>query len=311
MEQNMMNIKPLLMAMGLTSAMSLQPATAAVNYFDWQGTFTFIDASGLVLADPGIPPKGNNQYQTPLSGTIAFDTLSGAGTASIVPFFYNNNPPSQPFEATSIELQAIGNGIGGPGTLVLGNMLFNWNGNVGIPVSMVWDASGFFTNGAVSAVPASDGSYVGVSVPGTGLGPGGEPGYLATGPVPIATTAWNTTNFCGTTCTGVSPSGVLPLIFDTASSYDYTANIGGSIGGSPMTAGPFIGNNINIDFTELTFTGSDPNASIYPNIIVCSPPPGGGSSSCPPQVPIPAAVWLFGSGLLTLVGFSRRRLVGD
>lgn len=281
------------------------PAQAGVASFDWTGVFTMLDGSGAALANTSIPAKGNNQYQTPVSGTMAFDTVTGAGTATLVPFdFFSGTAPA---EAVGIEMQAIGDGMGGPGTLVLGNMLFNWNGTNGIPVSLVLDAAGFFTNGASAAIPASDGTYVGATVPGTVTGPGGYAGYLGLGPVPMATTAWNTTNSaaCDAGCTGVSPSGVLPLVQDTAAnSNDYIANTGGTIGGNPMQAGPFAGSNANFDVTGLTSTGFDPNGSIAP---FCDFDPSGQLCAPPPAVPVPAAVWLFGSGLLGLVGVARRR----
>ena len=266
-----------------TGAVAFSTTTqAATNYFDWDGVFTMLDGAGAALANSSIPAKGNNQFQTPISGTMAFDTTTGAGTATLVPFFFFGG--IFPAEAVGIEMQAICDGAGGPGTLVLGNMLFNWNGTNGIPVSLVLDAAGFFTNGASAATPASDGTYVGATVPGTVTGPGGYAGYLGLGPVPMATTAYNTTNSiaCDAGCAGVSPSGLLPLVVDTAANAnDFTANTGGTIGGSPMQAGPFAGSSANFDVTALSFTGQ--------------------------EVPVPAAVWLFGSGLISLIGFARRK----
>ena len=49
-----------------------------------------------------------------------------------------------------------------------------------------------------------------------------------------------------------------------------------------MTTAPFPGQNAAFDFTSITAS----NASV---------------------IPVPAAVWLFGSGLLGLVGVARRR----
>jgi hypothetical protein len=293
------------------SAAVMAPAQAGVANFDWTGMFTMLDSAGAAMANSSIPAKGNNQYQTPISGTMSFDTVTGAGTATLVPFNFFSNDPTLPAEAVGINMQAIGDGMGGSGTLVLGNMLFNWNGNNGIPVSLVLDAEGFFTNGASAATPASDGTYVGATVPGTVNGPGGFAGYLGLGPIPIATTAWNTTSNCSRpgnvndgACMGLAPSGVLPMVFDNATNTnDYTANTGGNIGGNPFIDGPFTGSNANFDVVTLTPTSFDANGFIPPN---CDFDPSG-NLCAPPAVPVPAAVWLFGSGLLGLVGVARRR----
>jgi hypothetical protein len=54
------------------------------------------------------------------------------------------------------------------------------------------------------------------------------------------------------------------------------------VGGSPMDNGPFPGFNANFDITSVHVTSVS-------------------------TVPVPAAVWLFGSGLLGLVGVARRK----
>jgi hypothetical protein len=293
-------------ALGATAIAAAPVANAGVAYFDWSGMFTMLDSAGSALANTSIPAKGNNQYQTPVTGTMAFDDVTGAGTATLVPFQFFSGDPTLPAEAVGINMQAIGDGMGGAGTLVMGNMLFNWNGNNGIPVSLVLDAEGFFTGGVSAATPASDGTYVGATVPGTVVGPGGYAGYLGLGPVPIATTAWNTSFGAGCSpgaCVGNGTSGVLPMVFDTAANAnDFTPNTGGSIGGNPMADGPFQGSNANFDVISLTNTGYDANAVLPPN---CSFDPSG--QLCMPTVPVPAAVWLFGSGLLGLVGVARRK----
>jgi len=123
----------------------------------------------------------------------------------------------------------------------------------------------------------------------------------------MATTAWDTTANCDTVytgdCLGNTVSGVLPLVFDNAASPDYTANTGGSIGGSPIFDGPFSGFNFEFNITDMTLTDSDPHASIG---TFCDFDPTGGICTIS-AVPVPAAVWLFGSGLLTLFGFARTR----
>jgi len=302
------------------------PAQAGVTSFDWDGVFTMLTSDGSSLAfGPGDGSKGANQFQTPVSGTMQFDTVSGAGTATMEPFTLADNSPGLDFETVSIKMQSIGNGMGGSGTLILGNMLFNWNGNNGFPVSLVLDAAGFFAGSAnggfddgvldqadvatYGATPASDGTYVGENVPNTVVGPGGYAGYLGLGPVPIATTAWNTSPGAGCLvgdCQNVSPSGVLPLIMDTAVNVDdFIGNDGGTIGGSPMSDGPFQGSNVNLDILTMTATGFDANTTIAKN---CDFDPSGNLCGIPlGPVPVPAAVWLFGSGLLGLIGVARRK----
>ena len=308
--------KTILNAMISTVLVSSAPvAMATTMEFNWAGNLTILAPDGAGFADTSITAKGANQFQTPVSGTMAFDTFTGAGTATLVPFDFCSG--TAPFEASSFNVQAIGDGMGGAGTLVMGNMLFNWNGNNGIPVSIVMDAAGFFnaTNAmwadgtldqtdvaGIGAVPASDGTYVNSTW-----------GYLNVGPVPMATTEWNLTrsSSCATgvgNCMGVGTSGVLPLVADTAANTnEYAQGDGIGVGGVPMWDGPFTGFNINFDITSLTMTNPDPAAggiapfcSFEGNTgIICEP--------LAPPVPVPAAVWLFGSGLLGLVGVARRK----
>jgi hypothetical protein len=265
-------------------------ANAGVSTFNWNGMFTMLDGTGTALANTSITGRGANQYQTPITGTMLFDDVTGAGTATVDSFLFFNNPiPAAP---TGINFQAIGDGMGGAGTLVMGNMLFDWGGNVGIPVSIVLDAAGFYageyTSGGVnSATPASDGTYTGATF-----------GYLGLGPVPIATTAWNTTTNCtvGVDCVGNGVNGVLPLVQDLVPNIaDSTANTGGGgtytsggytlaigIGGTPMVDGPLPGNNANFDVTTMSFVSYDANAVLPPN---CNFDPSGNLCAPPPRYP--------------------------
>ena len=119
------------------------PASAATSEFNWSGMFTMLNGVGTPLVNPDVPGRGANQYQTPVTGTMSFDQSNGAGTATLNDFlFFGSTFPAQ---AVGINMQAIGDGMGGGGTLVLGNMLFNWGGSYGIPVSIVMDAAGFFS----------------------------------------------------------------------------------------------------------------------------------------------------------------------
>lgn len=270
-------------AMGVTTT----TASADVVDFSFNGLFTMLSSAGAPLQNTSAPfysdPTWGYGLRTQITGTMQFDTTTGTGTGTVAPFDFFNGGPAV---AQSIGFQAIGDGMGGPGTLVLGNMLFDWNGNNGIPVSIVMDAAGMFGAG-------STGFTVGQTIAGVGVLPasnGMKKGALPVGPVPIATTTWDTslvgaacTGTNGASCMGRNPSGGLPLIADTTVVSGYSpAQIGE--GGDPMIAGPFVGFNANFDVTSMTVTNVTPSA-----------------------VPVPAAVWLLGSGLIGLVGVARRK----
>ena len=238
-------------------------ASAATVTMTFNGVFTLGNAGGAPQVngdshDPaGIPGLGSQR--TPVSGTATFDTVSGAGSASINAFsFFGGGLAS----ATTVSFQAIGNGSGGPGTLVAGTMGFNWNGNTAIPVTAIFDAAGFFANVPAPGTTATIGTgCTGCATSSTANASVGSPASI--GAVPMAMTTFNTT--------GTTLSTLFPLVTD-------------GISGSPMTTAPFPGFNANFDFTSITATTAAVSA-----------------------VPVPAAVWLFGSGLMGLVGVARRR----
>ena len=312
-------------------------ANAAVSTFTWNGVFTMLEGSGAALENTSKPNgKAGNNYQTSITGTMAFDNTTGAGTATLVPFDFFSG--TEQAAAVGINMQAIGNGMGGAGTLVLGNMLFNWNGINGIPVSIVMDAAGFFASQDSNAVaaygdawadgtidqadnliantgatPASDGTYTNAIFT-----------YLDLGPAPMVTTQYNTTNSAacvngvdanyadnvGGGCMGVGTSGVLPLISEIGVPNPNDFNMSTptlsdlafeGIGGSPMQDGPFGGMSANFEILSLTMVNPDTGGAIAP---FCGFDPS--DQLCNP-VPVPAAVWLFGSGLLGLVGVARRK----
>ena len=305
-------------AVAAVLATATQGASATVLGFDWTGNFTMLDPNGAALSNPDAS-KGTNSFQTAVMGTMEFDTVTGAGTAVLVPFYFMS------VEAVGINMQAIGDGMGGAGSLIMGNMLFNWSGTNGIPASIVLDAAGFFgaTNAmwgdgvldqadvaGFGAVPASDGTYTDATY-----------GYLGVGAVPIATTEWDLTQAadCGTAansttfadgggCMSNGVSGVMPLVADTAeNTAEYAQGDGAGIGGIPMWDGPFVGNNANFDILSMTMIqieyGADftipANCDFGGDICVIVDDIG--------SVPVPAAVWLFGSGLLGLIAMARRK----
>jgi len=261
---------------------SLSPGNNALE-MDWNGILTVLDPNGNAVPSI-IYPKNANGYQTAVSGTMRFDILNGAGSATMAPFDFNGAPS----EVTSIRMQAIGDGYGGLGSLILTNMLVNWNGVVGSPVSVVMDGAGMFgqmdvgtfgtTVGQVSnqasvlgfgAIPASDDTYLFDSN-----------SYLNIGPVPISTTEWNLTAApdCGNAqnqtdfstgggCMNNGLSGLSPLIRDTrlnTNEFGYPNGDGSGIGGVPVWDGPTVGFNINLDIISMTIT--KPGVSSVPSL---------------------------------------------
>lgn len=272
-------------AIAITLISSFATVQASVITFHFTGRLTVVnpDASDIVpdAQNAGVfDPYG---YQTPITSTFTYDTSTGTGAAGsfIAPFDFFG------FEDTLIydmSMQRIDDT-----NLILGNMLVDWGPNIGLPVSMVWDASGLF--GALNL--ASGGLQVNDVISGTDLIRNGEviedvgsatpatDGFIAPfngytinqGPAPLAMTTWNTTPLCvPDACLGQAVTGGTPLIAD-------------NIAGSPMLNGPFPGMNINLDL------GSGNSLTVL-------------SVSA---VPLPPAIWLFGTGLLGFIGVSRRK----
>ena len=266
-----MNLKKTLLSAAVAGALTAAiaaPAQADVIDMSYSGLFTMLDPAGLVFQNKSMPyyydPTWGYGLRTQISGTMSFDTATGAGSGTVTPFNFANGGQAV---ASGIEFQSIGNG------LMLGNLNFDWNNGDTIVTQIVLDGSGLFaaigagvavndvydqawcgtTVGAPCALPASDGAL--------------PKGKYPIGPVPVATSSFNTAGQTGTTTT----IGQLSLGTDDG------------IGGSPMDNGAFPSYNANFDMTSVTIT------------------------AVTPAIPVPAAVWLFGSGLLGLVGVARRR----
>jgi len=252
-------------AAALTATMgmgAMATAHAATVTATFSGLFTMLDGSGNPVTNSSYPYYGDPTWgygkRTQITGGFTFDTATGAGTATVNDFQFFNAGPAH---AHNIVMQAIGDGSGGPGTLVAGKMLFDWNGNNNISVGLILDAAGLF--GGLGTCPTSGCTITGGALPASN---GMSKGKYPIGAAPMATTTFNTAYQNG---------GAFITGNDT-------------VGGSPMDNGPFPGFNANFDITSVTVTHIDT---------------GGGGN----PVPVPAAAWLFGSGLLGLAGVARRR----
>jgi len=256
-------------------------ASASIFSFTYTGAFTVQNSSGDPLINSDAQANAWYGARTAITGAYVYDDITTLGKVTTAAFSFFGAGLMQLASGTT---QGIGNGFSAPGNLMLGNFTYNWNGNSGVPVDLVWDASGFLdalsmgiSPGDVisgdklliggnpanaipiaSALPASDALTISGGGP-----PGGTPVGIPIGPTPMATTAFDLTG------------GALPLITDSS-----------GIGGSPQTSGPIPGFSISLDIGN---AGSLHLVSIAPS-----------------SVPVPAAVWLFGSGLLGLIGVARR-----
>ena len=255
-------------------------ANASVFNFTYTGVFTLLDPAGDLVLNTDATTNSYSGYRTDVSGSYSIDMATGAGSMTTTPFDFFGGGPLQ---VTSGLTTNIGDGMGNPGNLMLGNFIFDWNGNVGIQMDLVWDATGLFDAlnnsnigpGSVisgnqlfnptgpspvtigSVLPASNSVMVG-------------PTSFPIGPTPMATTAFDVT-----TGTGPGGGGGLPVITDAS-----------GIAGSPMVGGPNPGFSLSLDIGNL--------GSMHLVSVTASP------------VPVPGAVWLFGSGLFGLAGVARR-----
>jgi len=264
-------------------------AEAASIEFHFTGRLTVITADGSSIVTDNQSAGVFDPYglQTPISSTFTYDTATGYGQAQnfLAPFDFLISGGTSVYD---MSMQRIAGS-----NLMLGNMLINWAGSEGIPVSMIWDASGML--GAIDLAPG--GLQANDVISGTNLLRNGQfvgdvgsaipatdgfvhNGYTVNqGPAPLAMTTLDTSptclpnnNYWDDNCLFVNPSADGILGDD-------------GIAGSQLTDGPFPGFNINFDL------GSGNSLTV---VSVSS-------------VPVPGAVWLFGSGLISLVSFARRK----
>jgi hypothetical protein len=268
-----------LMAMVATIAtLGVTSAQADVYSFSAGGFFTMVTPTGGVLANPdaaGAPGGDAFGVQTPLSGmSLSFDTATGQGTGSVAPFVFSGTLAT----AHDISMQAIGDGTGGPGTLIMGSMLFDYGPTLNIPVYLVANGAGIFgaIQGGVGIGDPVTGGVVSSTDAAVNASPFGA--FVADmGAIPFAMTSLDVNqdgdlgNLCGTTGgTGALIGGGFPLCDD-------------SVSGIRMATAPFPGHQANFDITSMTVTNIEGTV-----------------------VPEPGSMLLIGSSLIGLVGLRRR-----
>lgn len=252
-------------AAALALFMIASTASASIIEFHFTGQFTLVGADGT------------NWERQAIESTLTYDDAAGSGFTGALSID-NFDAAGSTATISNISLQRYQDT-----NLIVGNMLADWAYSYGVPISMVWDASGLFNAidfglQAGDVISGTDLKRDGVVVADvSSLTPASDitdGGLYDQGPAPLAMTTWNTMTLCtaGVDCMGNAFSGGDPYFDD-------------GIAGSPLVDGPFPGFNINFDI-------------------------GSGNSLTVTQVsavPVPAAVWLFASGLIGLAGFARHK----
>jgi len=285
---------------GTFGVAAIPAAQADVLNLSWTGVFTMLNSTGGPVANSpsdwasgyyGIAGAAHGTTtafgwygnRTPVSGTMSFDTVTGAGVGTVVPFTFFGDTTAHIANALGMTFQ-VADTIG----TVIGTMLFSWNGG-GHPVSIVLDGSGMFAamaGGAFAGGPTSTISGVGAlpATNGTDFDSGKGVKTFPLGPSPMATKTTNTNSACaGVAITSQVNAYTIVTKPAFATCFPTSSD---TIGGSPIPSGSFAGFNPNFDVS-----------SVHLDSI----------SQAPSGVPVPAAVWLFGSGLLGLVGIARRK----
>lgn len=256
-----MNKSLVTVAVALALNVHAANSDAGIINTSWSGLFTWLDGQGRALVNTSYPyysdPTWGYGLRTQITGTFTIDTQTGSGSMTVNPFHFCSAGDLQIHDFT---LQAVGDGSGGPGTLIVGAYQWDWNGNDNVDTGIVFDAAGFLS-AAVGGLGPGD------SVSGTGSLPASNDLAIMKypiGPAALATTTYNT---------DYQNSGIPAISGDDG------------IGGSPMDSGPFQNLYFNLDIASM-------------QVVIDTA-----------TVPVPATLWLFGSGLLGLLGIARRKAV--
>jgi len=275
---------------GTLAGAAIPAAQANVVNVTFKGAFTMLNPSGSAIANSpsdyangfygatGTASGPATTYgwkgaRTPITGTMSFDTSTGAGVATVNTFLFFGSGTNNFAAAQGVTFQAIDT----VGTLV-GGMVFSWNKG-SHQISIVMDAGQMF-----AALPTMIGGGLTTTVSGS---------YTVLSPGPAITTAIARTSTAdtGAGCNGLTlATQVNAYTINTNFANLGTCTTGMGDDGIPgvgMTSPSFDSHNGNFDILSVHFES------------FVTPPPA--------AIPVPAAVWLFGSGLLGLVGIARRK----
>lgn len=262
-----MNLKKSSFTIMLTLILGIGTAQSHVIDMEYSGLFTMLDPAGNALRNTSYP------YSTdPTWGNGMRTQISGA--ISINTDIGRGSISINPFEFFSMGILTatyfdFGSINGDPSNFLLANIDFNLNGNA-FKTQIVLDDTGILS--ALSKGIPTKGTIFDQTACGIELTCGiPASNDIEQNQYTIGPALISTTSFNTVGQTGLGTTiGQLSLGTDDG------------IGGSPMDNGIFLGKNINYDITSITVT----NVS---------------------AVPLPATVWLFGSGMIALVGFARRK----
>lgn len=249
------------------------PVTAhsSIINFNFTGNVVVAGNVGTEYATPigNLDSDGNAIWRTPISASLTYNTDSGFGSSNLsisMPSFLGS-----PATLHDITLQReVGT------NLINGLILVDWSGNSNMPMHIKWDATGLLN--ALTYELKSGDTISGTTLKQDTNGDGNFDTFnnvFSATPYSDFDTLWDSV----ISPTPPPPEGPAPLAATSASlglGYDIDGNY---IGGTSFDG---IAGLINIGSgNSLTVTSIS-------------------------SVPVPAAIWLFSSGLIALIGIARR-----
>ncbi len=265
-------------------AMAAAPALATQITFSWTGQFTVVDGFGGIWSN-GV--TGNPQ--TPVTGSFTFDTANpdlSTMTVSLDPFsFYDPNDTDTTITHTGMTYVGT--------NLLFGQFGLNWCGDLSdgngrqcynMDMGVVWDVTGL--SNAINYTPG--GLQVGDVISGDTVLRNGSPWYSGIG---SATPATDGMIFNFQTQESLQ-QGPAPMATTTMDYGWYIGYYGDLLYGlyNDGTPGMVLGGMPYDQYASASLDIGSGNSMEVTNI-----------------VPVPTAVWLFGTGLLGLIGISRRK----